>query len=70
MKKIFLSFLISIFLSSAAFAFFDNKYFPSQDAKDECTRKAYNNPFDRDLKSDHSRKMIYENCIREYYRSR
>ena len=70
MKKIYLSFFISLILSSTAFAFFNNKYFPSQEAKNECTRKAYGNYFGNDNKSDHSRKMIYENCIREYYRFR
>lgn len=73
--KILLVFFISIFLSSTTFAFFENRYFPSKEVKDRCSKQAYSdNSYPsfgggsvQDNRSDHTRKMQYQNCINDAY---
>jgi hypothetical protein len=75
MKKIYLSFFISLILSSTAFAFFENRHFPSREVKDLCSKSAYSdNSYSsfgntvQDNRSDNTRKMQYQNCINDWYK--
>jgi hypothetical protein len=77
MKKIYLSFFISLILSSTAFAFFENRHFPSREVKDMCSKRAYSdNSYStfgggsvvQDNRSDNTRKMQYQNCINDWYK--
>ncbi len=71
-KNIFLSFLIVFIISSTAFAFFENRYFPGRDVKDYCNRKVYGDGrlsgLTQDSRSDHTKKMQYQNCINDWYK--
>ena len=72
MKKIYLIFFTSLIISSNAFAFFENRYFPSREVKDYCNRKVYGDGrlsgLTQDSRSDHTKKMQYQNCINDWYK--
>ena len=75
-KKIYLSLIISFFISSTSFALPGNRFFPSQEAKDHCTSIAWTDnsspPISiikrQDNRTDGMRKMEYDKCIRDWYK--
>jgi hypothetical protein len=76
MRKIYLSLIISFFISSTSFALPGNRFFPSQEAKDHCTSIAWTDnsspPISiikrQDNRTDGMRKMEYDKCIRDWYK--
>ncbi|MDA8891183.1 hypothetical protein N9I74_03100 [Candidatus Pelagibacter sp.] len=70
MKKLLEIMIISLLISGSAYAenFWNNKLFPSDDAKNYCTKKAYGGlNWGSEGRSDETKKMLYKMCIRKWY---
>ena len=70
MKKLLGIVVLGLMLGGSAYAenFWNNKLFPSDEAKNYCTKKAYGGlNWGSDDRSDETKKMLYKMCIREWY---